>query len=348
MTVRNEIIAGDVATIAAANLPWETLEGLNILVTGATGFIGAYLVETLAYLNEVKLKTPVMIFALARNEDKLFKRFPHLINRSGFVPVIQDVNDPWMQTDKIDLIMHAASMASPRQYLSLPVDTIKANSIGTINLLELAKNNKAKLLFLSSGDIYGNNNQQIISESSYGPIDPLHPRACYSESKRVGETLCMAYYQQFGVFAAIARISHTYGPGLNLDDGRVFTDLIADALAGRDIAIHGDGLSSRPFCYITDLIIGLFIIIMSGSAGQAYNIGAEDELSIIDLANLIIRISKNQHIKIKFTDDYMKNIRVSGHFLLDKIKKIGWQASVNPETGFDRMYQYYLAKMGEK
>lgn len=343
MIKRNRIIEEDLAAIAEVNLPWDSLQGLNILVTGASGFIGGYLVETLAFLNEVKINPPVKIYALARNKDKLYQRFPYLLNRPDFLAVIQDVNTPWNLAEKIDLIFHAASEASPKKYLNFPVDTIKANTVGTINLLEIAKHNKAKFVFLSSGVVYGNNNEQEVSESSFGAIDPLDPRSCYTEGKRLGEAACMAYWKQFDVPTTIARISHTYGPGLSLEDGRVFTDLIADAIAGRDMLIHGDGLSSRPFCYISDMILGLFLVAMNGVSGNAYNIGAADELTILDLAKLIIEISEKKHLKIKFNGEYALNLRGSGHFNINKIKQLGWNPSINPYVGFERMYRYFCS-----
>ncbi len=342
MAHSNHILAEDVKKIVETSLQWHRLEGLNILVTGATGFIGSYIIETLAYLNEVKLHVPVKIYAWARSQTKLEQRFEHLLNRSDFYPVIQDVCMAWQNLENMDLVVHAASEASPKKYLSQPVETIKANTIATINILEALKSGKAKFLFLSSGEVYGNKAETSISEYSFGSLDPLHPRACYSESKRLAETLCQAYFRQFGVLTYIARISHTYGPGLNLNDGRVFTDLIADAIAGRDVCIHGDGLSSRPFCYITDLISGLFFILLNGEAGQAYNVGAEQETTILDLANLIINISKNNDIKVKFTNQYDKNIRQSGHFNIDKMKSIGWNPNIRPEFGFERLYRYFL------
>jgi len=345
MKARNKIVEGDLFTIIEESLDWESFQGKKVLVTGASGFIGGYIVDVFALLNEQRYKKPVTIYALARNEKKLINRFSYLLSNDWFVPIIQDVTDPVDTITKIDLIIHAASDASPKRYLKNPVETIKANTVGVINLLELAEKNEAKLLFLSSGAIYGNNNEIEISETDYGIIDPLHSHACYSESKRLGEAVCMAHFRQKNTPISIARISHTYGPTLSLDDGRVFTDFIADALEERDIQVRGDGRDLRPFCYITDLITGLFYILTSGGSGEVYNVGAEDELEISELARLVRIISEKEYLRIVIAQQSeTSNIRVQGHFNTGKLKNLGWRAIVSPESGFKRMFQYYAEK----
>lgn len=154
--------------------------------------------------------------------------------------------------------------------------------------------------------------------------------------------MCMAFFRQYQLPAKIARVSHTYGPGLELEDGRVFTDFMADALAGRDIEIKGNPRDARPFCYITDMIEGLLRIVLLGQPGEAYNIGADSEISIAELAQLLCGISEHP-IQPRLVNKQapQHTLRSSGYFNIDKIRQLGWQCRTTPEQGFERMYQYY-------
>lgn len=354
MTRRDPFIEHDLAAITGENLPWSDLFGKQVLITGAAGFIGSYLVDTLAYLNELHPEAAINIYALGRNVTKLMRRFAHLAGRPDFHPIIQDVTAPWEMNHSIDFIIHAASPASPKYYLATPVDTVLANTIGTHHLLELARRAGASLLFLSSGTVYGNNSHGIdeIEETDFGALDPLDPRACYGESKRIGETLCAAYARQFDLHTTIARISHTYGPGLALDDGRVFTDFIADLLADRDIRINSDGMDTRPFCHISDLVVGLFLILLKGTSGNAYNIGSTEELSVLDLARLLLDISGKKGRRITLgagtgAAQISPAPRSSGHFDTRRIKHLGWAPKISPAEGFRMMYQHFENRQHE-
>lgn len=343
---RNPIIEGDLREITGLALPWESLNGKRVLVTGASGLIGGYLIEALSYLNESALSTPTTIYALARDEQKLRQRFAHLYGRTDFVPLIQDVASPIVGIDHADFIVHAASDANPRAYLQDPMGTIRANVLGTMNLLELARATNSRFLFLSSGAVYGQSQDSDapITETGFGASDPCDPRACYGESKRMGETLCSAAFRQQGVDALVARISHTYGPGANLQDGRVFSDFIADAVAGRDICIKSDGLDQRPFCYIGDMTAALLLLLLKGTRGEAYNVGADEEMSIGALAKLIAGLPPEGAVNVVFAPQQRiatPASRDKGHFHIAKMRALGWNPSVAPSEGFRRMYAYY-------
>lgn len=340
------LLAEDLSGILGAPLPWEALHGRRILVTGASGFIGGHIVEALAWLNHCSPGAGLRIHALARDLEKLRQRLPWLNIPGDIDPVIQDVTLPWQPGTLLDFIIHAASPASPRDYLRRPVDTVLANTNGTLQLLELARQAQARLLFLSSGVVYGENTLQseTIGENDFGGENPLAPRACYSESKRLAETLCHAYHAQYGVDARIARISHSYGPGMRLDDGRAITDLLADVLQGRDIRLDSDGSASRPFCYVSDTVQGLFHILLCGEAGNAYNLGATQETTILELAHHIIAAAGQTGrltVHPLARSAPAPAARSSGHFNIDKIGQLGWAPRTDLQSGLARMLTYY-------
>lgn len=335
-------LAEDLSGILMAALPWEALYGKRILVTGAAGFIGGHLVEALAWLNRSRPAANLHIQALARDLGRLRERLPWLDLPGEVEPLIQDVTQPLPPEVAPDVIIHAASPASPRFYLQRPVDTVLANTEGTRQMLELARRHSARLLFLSSGAVYGENTQGIeaIGETDFGSEDPLSPRACYSESKRLAETLCRAYHTQYGVDARIARVSHCYGPGIRLDDGRAIADLLADVLNDRDIQLDSDGSASRPFCYVSDTVLGLFHVLLKGRAGEAYNVGETRETTILELAHLLIAAAgKTEHLDVraKARDPLAPAARSAGHFDIDKIARLGWCPRVGLEDGLPRM-----------
>lgn len=346
MQVPEPILAEDLSGILAAVLPWEELYGRHILVTGASGFIGGHIVEALVWLNRCHPQAGLCIHVLVRDEAKLRQRLPWVDISSELHLLIQDVSQPCSLATPLDYIIHAASPASPKDYLERPVDSISANTDGTRQLLELARDKRARLLFLSSGAVYGDNILQVdaIRETDFGSEDPLHPRACYSESKRLAETLCRAYATQYGVDSRIARISHCYGPGIRLDDGRAIADLLADVLGDRDIQLDSDGSASRPFCYVSDTVRGLLHILLKGVSGEAYNVGETQETTILELAHMMIAAAGKAdrlHVTAKARSPLAPAARSSGHFNIDKIRRLGWSPTINLQAGLDRMLGRY-------
>jgi UDP-glucuronate decarboxylase len=343
---RHPVIAEDLAVIFARDEDWRRFAGCHVLIAGATSFLAAYLVEFFASLSERWPEQPVVIHALARHPEKLRKRFPHLIAQSWFRPIIQDVCDPLPVLERVDFIVHAAGAGSPKQYLSDPIGTTRSNVLGALNLLELARQHSARLLLMSSGAVYGHGeSDRPISETDFGALDPLDISACYGEGKRVAETLCADYHRQHGVAAVMARISHTYGPGIALDDGRSFADFVADALAGRDIVLNSDGSGSRPFCYVADATAAFLILLLRGEGGNAYNVGLDQETTILELARLIAGLSPTPGLQVKHPPASLERqalFRVGGHFNLAKMERLGWRPSILPEVGFARTLRYFL------
>ncbi len=342
----NTTLENDLSGILATDLPWERLYGSHVLVTGAAGFIGGHVIELLAWLNRSIPQAGLKIHALARDLQKLQQRLPWLDLTHEITPLICDVTQPLPPGTKADFIIHTASPASPRFYLKQPVETILANTEGTKQLLELAKQQQSRLLFLSSGAVYGENSLQIdaIRETDFGSEDPLSPRACYSESKRLAETLCRAFYTQYAVDTRIARVSHCYGPGMRLDDGRVVTDLLADILKDKDVELESDGSASRPFCYLSDTVSGLFYILLNGNPGEVYNVGETKETTILELAYKMIAAAGKSgclNVRANTKSSLPTAPRSSGHFVIDKIKNLGWAPHISLDVGLERTVRYY-------
>ena len=342
--VNNPVVLQDVAHILNQPLPWQLLDGATVLVSGAGGVLPAYMVETFAALNKRGVKLRVV--GLVRNLEKARGRLGHLTSM-GVELMQQDITDP-LRADvpKADFIVHAASQASPRFYGADPVGTIEANTTGTQQMLRHAARSECKsFLFFSSGEVYGVpiNAANRLTETDYGYLDPTNVRACYAESKRMGETLCVSWHHQFGVPARIVRPFHTYGPGMDLNDGRVFADFVADILAVRDITLKSDGLTVRPFCYLTDATIGFFTALLKGEAGKAYNVGNPDaETSIKDLAHLLVGLFPEMDLRV----NHLPPEPSSGGYLQSQVRRstpdiqrmlaLGWQPTTGLSDGFKR------------
>jgi len=347
-TIRHPIVEEDLRRILSARLPWNQLFGKTVLISGANGFVPAYMLETFLYLNESE-SADIKVIALVRDYDKAMRRLGHLADRSDFIMVVQDVRDPYRGPESVDILLHAASQASPKFFSSDPVGTFEANVMGTQRMLEVARRAKSEgFLFFSSGEVYGRleNPSGPLPETSYGSLDPLDLRSCYAEGKRAGETLCACWHAQFGVPAKIVRLSHTYGPGMALDDGRVFADFVADIVAGRDIVMKSDGSARRPFCYLADATVAFFTVLLLGMSGQAYNVGSDHECSILELAEMLCRLFPERGCRVirqqrRPDDSYLVSPVSAGHFELSKVKSLGWEPTTGIEEGFRRTIKSY-------
>ena len=339
----NSIITGDIKNIKQENLPWINLENKTVLVSGANGFIPSYIVRTLLSINNTK------IIAVVRNKQKAENKFQDCLDNPNLKIIIQDISQPLSIDEKIDYIIHAASQASPKYYGIDPVGTLKANTIGTYNLLELAiKNNVKKFLFFSTGEVYGkiDDNTPTIDESYTGNIDCTNVRSCYGESKRMGENMCVCYSHQYNIPVNMIRLAHTYGPGVMLDDGRVFGDFVKNIINNENIVLNSDGSAKRCFMYVSDMIKALFYVLFFGEDRQAYNISSSKETSILELAQMLISLYPEKKLKVDFAKDvfkkgYIKSPSSRADFDTSKLQALGWKETINIKDGFKRMIESY-------
>jgi len=342
MPTRHPIIEGDLAKIVSSPLPWSKFAGKTVLISGASGFLPAYMVETLLYLNETQ-NMGIQVLGLVRNSITARKRFAFYEGRNDLKLLIQDVCDPISIEGHVDFVIHAASQASPKFYGIDPVGTFSANAIGSHNMLRVARDNHAEgYLFFSSGEVYGQVDpaKVPIREDYFGPLDPTDLRSCYGEGKRAGETLSVAWWKQFGVPAKIVRPAHTYGPGLKLDDGRVFADFISDVVHHRDIVMKSDGSAIRPFCYLADAVVGYFTVLLLGQCGQAYNIANDQcEISILNLAKELVLLFPEKGLRVVRTSvaghEHHSPV-VRGTANISKVRALGWNPTTSIQEGFRR------------
>jgi UDP-glucuronate decarboxylase len=346
--IRHPIIEDDLKRIASFPMPWEQFSGKTVIISGANGFVPAYMLETLLYLNET-VHAGINVVALVRNREKAMRRFAHLSGRTDLSMVVQDIREPYTGPATGDFLIHAASQASPKYFGTDPVGTFEANVLGTRNMLELAHRSKSQgFVFFSSGEVYGQpaDPTRLVNETAYGYLDPLNVRSCYAEGKRAGETLCASWHAQFGVPAKIVRLSHTYGPGMELNDGRVFADFVADIVAGRNIELKSDGSARRPFCYLADATIAFFLILLNGTSGEAFNVGSATQTSILELAETLCQIFPERNCRVirqerKPADQYVPSSVQGFQFDLAKINALGWHATTSIEEGFRRTVESY-------
>jgi len=304
---------------------------MRVLITGGAGFLGSHLVEH--YLNEGHEVISVDHLGSGSN----------MIDGAEFIK--HDIAKPL--DVRCDLILHFASRASPPDYQAHPLDTIHANSLGTFNLLKLAQKNKARFVFASTSEIYGSPPKEVIPtpESYWGFVNSCGPRSCYDESKRLGETYCYEFFRK-GVDVRMVRIFNTYGPRMRIDDGRVVTNFINQALKGKELTIYGDGSQARSYCYVKDLINGI-VLVTSAELGsddfktdRVFNVGNPDEHYTVKEIALIIKELINSRSKITYqvlpTDDPVDRVPD-----VTKLMGLGWEPRVPLHEGLNKTIEYF-------
>ena len=331
------------------NIPWDELSKCTVMVTGATGLIGSFLVHVLSEAN-VKYGLDMRLIAHVRNRNKV----EALAREPGLEFIYGDIRRPVMMagvTDRLDYIFHCASVTKSADMTSKPVDVTTTAAQGTLNMLELAKGNQCKsFVYLSSMEFYGQTKRRKVDERDSGYLDLSSPRSSYPESKRFCEMLCTAYAAQYEVPVKIARLAQTFGSGTPRDDTRVFAQFARSAATGGDIELHTEGKSRGNYCYTADTVRGLLTILLKGESGQAYNIAnTAASVTIREMAELVATDVCDGKIKvvINIPEDIEKRgyaPDVAYTLNADKLKDLGW----TPKYGLAEMYTRMITDWQER
>ncbi|MDA3860346.1 MAG: SDR family oxidoreductase [Melioribacteraceae bacterium] len=306
------------------------------VVTGGAGFLGSHLCEKLI---ENNIKVICIDNLLTGSLDNI----EHLFGNDNFKFIKHDVTNFIHVPGKIDYILHFASPASPIDYLELPIQTLKVSSLGTHNILGLALEKKARVIIASTSEVYGDPEIHPQSEDYWGNVNPIGPRGVYDEAKRFSEAMTMAYHRYHGVETRIVRIFNTYGPRMRLNDGRALPAFVSQALKGEDITIFGDGSQTRSFCYVDDLVDGIFKLLMSKETNPV-NIGNPEEITIKQFAEEVKKLigSKSEIVYKDLPTDDPKVRRPD----ITRAKTIlGWEPKVNRSEGLKRTLEYFRNKV---
>lgn len=343
----SNIVCEDIQNLAQAlKLYWPKFEGKSFLITGAYGFLGQYMVYLMQYLNENCLKNKAQALLLD-NFATGYKQ--KIISSKELVFYDHNVIKPFNTDEPIDYIIHAAGIASPAYYIKYPIETMDVGTIGTKNMLELARLKKVKsFLFISSSEVYGDPDNDCVptNEEYEGKVSITGPRACYDESKRFGETICVTYRDVYKIPVKIVRPFNIYGPGIRPNDFRVLPNFIEHALGKNPIPIHGTGENTRSFCYINDAIEAIFMVLFSDKSGEAFNIGNPDpEISIKEVAGMVAKMVPSP-VEVLFIkppyEVYAKTNPKRRCPDISKIKKsIGYKPRYGLEKGLIRTIKWF-------
>jgi dTDP-glucose 4,6-dehydratase len=308
----------------------------RVVVTGGAGFVGSHLCEALlARGDDVVAMDNLVTGALANIE--------HLIGNPKFSFVHHDVTRFVWTPGPVDAVMHLASPASPRDYLDLPIQTLKVGSLGTHNALGFALQKGAKFFLASTSEIYGDPDVHPQPETYWGNVNTIGPRSVYDEAKRFAEAITMAYHRYHGLDTRIVRIFNTYGPRMRIEDGRVVSNFLVQALQGKPITIYGDGSQTRSFCYVDDEVRG-FLALLDSDENLPVNIGNDGEFTIRELADLVIELtgSSSEIVLEPLPEDDPKQRKPD----LTRARAIGWAPTIALREGLTRTAEYFERAVG--
>ena len=308
----------------------------RVLVTGGAGFLGSHLTE---YLLAKGHEVVGMDNLVTGSPDNI----AHLFGRPGYSFIKHDVTEYIYVEGALDYILHFASPASPIDYLKLPIQTLKVGSLGTHKALGLAKAKGARILIASTSEVYGDPLIHPQAESYWGNVNPVGPRGVYDEAKRFAEAITMAYHRYHGVETRIVRIFNTYGPRMRLEDGRALPSFMSQVLRGEDVTVFGDGSQTRSFCYVSDLVEGIYRLLMSDHSDPV-NIGNPSEMTILEFAKRVIATAGGKS-RIVFKPLPVDDPKVRQPDITKARQLLGWEPKVPLQEGLDRTLEYFLSRI---
>jgi dTDP-glucose 4,6-dehydratase len=302
------------------------------VVTGGAGFLGSHLCDKL-------ISEGLQVICIDNLITGNVENIAHLAGNDKFSFIKHDITNYIFIPGKVDYILHFASPASPVDYLQLPIQTLKVGSLGTHKALGLAKEKKARFLLASTSEVYGDPEIHPQHEEYWGNVNPIGPRGVYDEAKRFAEAITMAYHRYHNLETRISRIFNTFGPRMRAQDGRAIPNFVMQALTGKPITVYGDGSQTRSFCYITDLVDGLFKLLMSDEK-EPVNIGNPEEIPLLEIAKEIVELT-NSNSQIVFEGLPVDDPKVRQPDISKAKNKLGWEPKVNRKEGLQKTINYF-------
>ncbi len=313
---------------------------MRVLITGAAGFLGSHLCDRFLAEGHIVIGMDNLITGSTANIE-------HLAGHDRFLFIKHDVTNYIYVEGPLDAVLHFASPASPIDYLELPIPTLKVGALGTHKALGLAKAKDARFLLASTSEVYGDPLVHPQTEDYWGNVNPIGPRGVYDEAKRFAEALVMAYHRYHDVDTRIIRIFNTYGPRMRLEDGRVVPNFVAQALRGDPLTVYGDGSQTRSFCYVSDLVEGIYRLLLSNEV-EPVNIGNPTEMTILDFAKKIVELtgSRSEIVFVKPTDMRIKDDPKVRQPDISKARRIlNWEPKVSLDEGLKQTITYFKSRV---
>ena len=309
------------------------------LITGGAGFLGSHLCDLFIGLGHEVISMDNLI------KKENIENISHLMGHERFKFIKYDVTEYLHVDGSVDNILHFASLASPKDYLDYPIQTLKVGSLGTHKALGLAKEKRARFLLASTSEVYGDPKEHPQAESYPGNVDPVVPRGVYDEAKRFGEAITMAYHRTHGLQTRMARIFNTYGPRMRLEDGRALPNFMVQALKGEDLTVYGDGTQTRSFCFVDDLIDGIKRLLFSDES-EPVNLGNPEEITILDFAKEILNLTGSRS-RIVFYPSPQNDPKVRQPDITRAKRVLGWEPKVSRQEGLKRTLKYFQGKLSK-